>query len=492
MGTNETSSENPHVGPYRIVSLIRRGRAGATYLAHRAGTEGPAEASGPDAPPVVLKVLPIGELDDWKAVELMEREARVLRSIRHDRIPRYIDSFTEGEGGSLRYVLVQEHIEGVDLQERVERGWRTDEREITSIALRLFRILSYLHGLRPPVVHRDINPKNIVARETDGEIFLVDFGGVQDTIREAVDADATFVGTAGYTPLEQFMGRATRRSDLYAAAATVLFLLSQKNPSELPTRNMRIDLDACAEVSTNLRTVLESWLDPDESRRTLSPEDAVALLEGRTPHPAAAWARDSAGAMPRDLPYGSKIRLRSGPQGIDITVPERGHGPQSAALLGFGGFWLSFVGVWTSLAVGMGAQPFFALFSIPFWIVGLLVLSRGLYGLFGASRLRVSPSEGTFTFERRLLFLRRRTEVPLAHVGPCTITAAGTLDAAGGAGKPGLAARQSAGRTACRIEAGARSLSFGASLSDNEKEWLRDTINLALDQPARPPRGSHS
>jgi len=65
---------------------------------------------------------------------------------------------------------------------------------------------------------------------------------VQDAIRTTLYQGATLVGTAGYIPMEQVSGRATHRSDLYGAAATAVFMLTGRNPAELPMRELKIDL----------------------------------------------------------------------------------------------------------------------------------------------------------------------------------------------------------------------------------------------------------
>ena len=210
---------------YEIVRELGRNPASATYLALDRHT-------GLRA---VARVLNVGLVTDWKAVELFEREAAVLKSLHHPRIPAYVDSFRADLEGNPRFVLVREYIEGTDLQEMVDQGWRGTEEQIRAIGRQLVEVVAYIHSLRPPVIHRDIAPRNVVARP-DGEIALVDFGGVQDAIRLSERSATTMIGTPGYAPMEQFVGRASVRSDLYGLAATLVFLLVRRSPADLPTR----------------------------------------------------------------------------------------------------------------------------------------------------------------------------------------------------------------------------------------------------------------
>ena len=207
---------------YELLRELGRGGAGITYLARDLQTQGI----------VVVKLLHLGLLGDWKTAELFEREATVLRQLHHERIPAYVDFLSVDLEGAPRFVLIRQYVEGTSLQSRVDAGWRGTEAQIRDIGVRLLRIVGYIHDLRPTVIHRDINPRNIIVRE-DGEVFLVDFGGVQDAIRLSTGATSTIVGTPGYTPMEQFVGRATARSDLYAVAATLLYLLTHRNPADL-------------------------------------------------------------------------------------------------------------------------------------------------------------------------------------------------------------------------------------------------------------------
>ena len=102
------------VGRYRIVRTIGRGGMGTTYEAE---TE-------PGSPRVAMKELHLARVDDWKLIELFEREARVLAAITHPSVPAYVDHFSvEGSSGPTFY-LVQELAPGRSLAELVAGGWR--------------------------------------------------------------------------------------------------------------------------------------------------------------------------------------------------------------------------------------------------------------------------------------------------------------------------------------------------------------------------------
>lgn len=54
--------------------------------------------------------------------------------------------------------------------------------------LQVLEILDYLHSMTPPEIHRDIKPQNLM-RTSKGQIFLVDFGAVQDVYRNTLDSE---------------------------------------------------------------------------------------------------------------------------------------------------------------------------------------------------------------------------------------------------------------------------------------------------------------
>lgn len=225
---------------------------------------------------VIVKLLSfVGEVQ-WDTFKLFEREAQVLQQLNHPRIPKYRDYFCLQER-SLWFGLVQEYIPGSSLQELLHTGKKFSEQQIYQIAVDVLQILIYLHELTPPVLHRDIKPSNLIWGDNQ-QIYLVDFGAVQV---QAMPAGVSFtvVGTYGYTPLEQFGGKAVPASDLYALAATLIHLSTGIAPADLPQKNLQLQFTSLVSLSPKLVYWLQQLSAPAVERRFSTARLALASLE---------------------------------------------------------------------------------------------------------------------------------------------------------------------------------------------------------------------
>jgi hypothetical protein len=239
-------------GRFVVVGVLGEGAQGKTF-------EGTDQQTGR---PVAIKRFDVRGARAWKDVELAEREARVLQSLSHPRLPRYVDHFEEN---GILY-LVTEKVDGASLEVLRRQGAPFSEADALRLLSDAADVLAYLHGRTPPVVHRDIKPANVI-RRPDGSYAFVDFGAVRDTLRP--EGGSTVVGTFGYMAPEQFQGRALPASDAYGVAATVLSLLAGKEPEQLPHRGLAIDVRAAlgGRASEKLTRILEQLLEPDPDRR---------------------------------------------------------------------------------------------------------------------------------------------------------------------------------------------------------------------------------
>jgi serine/threonine protein kinase len=181
---------------------------------------------------VVIKELVADHIDPAEDVRNFQREVQTLSHLDHPLIPGVTDHFQEGS----RYFMVQEYVEGENLDARMERMRHPmEEQDALRYAAEVLDILDYLEQQKPPLVHRDIKPANIIIGAKDQRAHLVDFGIARAyTPSEARRKQTTALGTPGYAPPEQYQGNAEPRSDLYALAATLYYLLTDRDPTEYP------------------------------------------------------------------------------------------------------------------------------------------------------------------------------------------------------------------------------------------------------------------
>ncbi|HET9932876.1 MAG TPA: serine/threonine-protein kinase, partial [Polyangiaceae bacterium] len=282
MAMPETSQESGLLkqGRYRIVGLLGRGAQADTLWAEDAHT----------GTQVAIKRFQVRGAKSWKDVELAEREASVLSRLSHKNLPRYIDHFEED--GAL--YLVMEKIEGKTLAQLRERG-ALDQASVRRLLAELGETLEYLHGLSPPIVHRDIKPQNVILRG-DGGFSLVDFGSVRDKLRP--EGGSTVVGTFGYMAPEQFQGRAGPSTDVYGAGATALACLTGSDPENLPHKGLSIDVPAAlaGHVDASMVQLLSRLVEPDPDKR---PRSLTAALREAAPARRSAPPRSNAEAASR-------------------------------------------------------------------------------------------------------------------------------------------------------------------------------------------------
>ena len=170
----------------------------------------------------------------------IEREARLLNSLKHSALPRVTDHFLEDNG----QFLVMEYIPGDDLYCILERDQKPFPVEkVLEWADQLLDALDFLHNQENPVIHRDIKPQNLKLNAR-GQIILLDFGLAKGNPTDAdhqTAAKSIFGYSRNYASLEQIQGTGTDpRSDLYSLAATLYHLATGVPPVDALTRAMTV------------------------------------------------------------------------------------------------------------------------------------------------------------------------------------------------------------------------------------------------------------
>ncbi|HAX77175.1 MAG TPA: serine/threonine protein kinase [Cyanobacteria bacterium UBA11372] len=431
---------------YQIIDTLGQGGIGITYEAEDLR----------NSQRVAIKALSLRRMTDWKVLELFEREAKVLSQLNHPGIPRYLDYFQVDAPSDRQFYLVQELASGRSLSSLVENNWRPDELEVRRLAAQLLEILIYLHQLTPPVIHRDIQPRNLI-RQENGQIFLVDFGAVQDTYRSTFSAGSTVVGTYGYMAPEQFRGQADPATDLYGLGATLLFLLTHKSPADFPQRRLKIDFRSQVHTSAEFTDWLEIMLEPAPEDRFPSAKAALAALRGDLPTL----------VHHQRQPAGSRIVLNKTFGRLLVDIPPVGLRFDNLFWLGFALLWSGFLFFWTAGAILVGAQLFFPLFSIPFWIAGLGLISALLFSV--AGRTRVLIDRQSFRLQWQLFGFCHQVQGRTENIEQVQLASSNYQ-----------VNDQSV--IVCTLVEGVRSHRFGSWLTLAEKEWLVAEIAAFLSK----------
>ncbi|MEO1297704.1 MAG: serine/threonine-protein kinase [Cyanobacteria bacterium J06636_16] len=457
---------------YRILSVLGRGGSGITYAAEDLATQNR----------VALKELSLQGLSDWKKLELFEREAQVLASLDHPAIPDYVDYFQIDTVDNRFFYLVQALAEGKSLADWVTAGDRFTETEVRRIALEVLQILQYLHGLNPPVIHRDIKPQNII-RQKDGQIFLVDFGAVQTVYREATAFGSTVVGTYGYMAPEQFRGQAHLTTDLYGLGATLLNLLTHQSPSDLPQQRLKIDFRSQVSVSDAFVTWLDGLLEPLVEDRYDSASTAIAALTNPPPAKIQGSAIDDPSHLTqvRQPPAGSRVKFTRSHHQLSLQIPPRGLCFETLGWA-FGTVILSFCAIrftpalfqtfagyrlWELRIVNLPVGMLATFLLVTCWVYGLGMAARTLNALFTHISLEVTGDR--FTLARKIW-------------GWQLVIKAGNTAHLERAELQVFDKQNSPSVDAIALYVGARAYKFGAHLSPPEKNWLVEELGTFIHE----------
>lgn len=427
---------------YRIISILGKGGTAITYEAADTTQENLT---------VAIKVLSLKQAQDWKIVELFEREVKVLKSLNHPQIPNYLDSFTIDTDADRQFFLVQELISGKSLATLIEQGWRFQEEEVKNIAQKILEILTYLHSFRPPIIHRDIKPQNII-RTDEGEIYLVDLGAVQDVYRHTVARGATFVGTIDYISPEQIRGQASFASDLYSLGCTLLYLLIRRSPSELPVKRMKIDFRSSLDISKQFADWLDTILEPALEDRFRSTESALRHLSETE--------NSIVSAKP---PKGSLIKLKKNHSSLQIDVVVSNTIRPEILLLAFLILFISFP-FWLNNRVD--DDLFHVIMLIQMFFYGIYI-ANPLLGKIVVTKLIINKHD--FILEHDYKILKRFLKGNTKEINKIYLDKQFNI-------------MTKDYEKYCCISEGAKKYKFGKYLSEPEQKWVIKQIKIFLSE----------
>jgi len=262
-----TASESLCNGRYQIAGELGQGGQGTAYLASCAGQ---ADAS------VVLKeyILPVhrGETILQQSISKLNREAEILKKIHHPNIVELKDTFIEDHRG----YIVLEYVEGNVLKDLIKNIGPQPDSVVIDIAIQVCDALEYLHNMDPPVVHRDLTPDNLIL-QPDGNVKLVDFNVAQQL---EPTATSTVVGKHAYIPPEQFRGKPSRQSDIFALGGTLHYLLTGKEPEPLSVSHPK---SLAESTSSELDEIIAKATTLEQSKRFADAAEFRQALQSLKP-----------------------------------------------------------------------------------------------------------------------------------------------------------------------------------------------------------------
>lgn len=202
---------------YKIEKVLDYGGFGITYLAKDAEL----------CQRVVLKKYCPSEdkkISYEKGKKDFLREARTLSALSDvAAIVRVLDYFEEdGEA-----YIVMEYVRGLTLRKYVEN--RIEPMNFSQAWDFLLPIINALEKMHEKnLIHRDINPDNIIVRE-DKTLKLIDFGSAREY---ASDVTMTALVKGGYAPPEQYIrkGKQGPWTDVYSICATIYEMITEAIP----------------------------------------------------------------------------------------------------------------------------------------------------------------------------------------------------------------------------------------------------------------------
>ncbi|GEM_PF-1311043 len=246
------------------------------------------------------------EAADSKNVLALTQEKFILERLNHPGIVKVYDIFEQDSF----YYMVLEYIEGESMEKLISHlpSVFIQEKVILNWALQICDIFEYLHKQSPPLIYRDLKPRNLL-KDRNGKVHLIDFG-IARVYKQGKSKDTEAMGSAMTASPEHYGGAQTdTRSDIYTIGATLHFFVTNgtgigDEPFRFaPVRSIN------PKISENMEQVIKKCLEHEPRKRYQSVREMrQALLNSRD------------GPLPVIEPFGS-IKEGTGSQHSQPDTP---------------------------------------------------------------------------------------------------------------------------------------------------------------------------
>lgn len=211
-----SNEKNIFSDTYEIIGYLQSGSGGAVYKAYHKRLK----------KEVVLKRIKQKNVN----MRINRQEVDILKNLNHSYLPQVLD-FLNVDG---EIYTVMSFIPGHSFKELLEEGVHFTQNQLIRWGMQLCSALYYLHSQKPPIIHGDIKPANIMLTP-QGNICLIDFN-----ISFFMDENTVLGYTEGYTSPEQYIIALDKKSihaipnhtvvdeksDIYSVGATFYHLIT--------------------------------------------------------------------------------------------------------------------------------------------------------------------------------------------------------------------------------------------------------------------------
>ena len=195
---------------------------------------------------------------DFDDIDVIKR----LMTLNNRNVVRFIELITIGN----EFFCVEEYIDGITLDEYLHRYGALSDERAKQIVYEICLGLKDIHSLG--IVHRDINPSNIMIDRFE-TVKIIDFG-ISRTNKIGKSSDTHILGTYGFAAPEQFgFSQTSTKSDIYSLGVLINYLKTMALPNQ-------------AKADGLLGEIVEKCTRIDESKRYNSVDEIInAIISGK-------------------------------------------------------------------------------------------------------------------------------------------------------------------------------------------------------------------
>ncbi|NNL74791.1 MAG: serine/threonine protein kinase, partial [Desulfobacterales bacterium] len=222
-----TEFQPKHFGKYQLLDKIAAGGMAELFRAKLTGAQGFEKL-------IAIKKILSNLVDEDNLVKSFIDEAKLAALLHHENIVQIYD-FGNMDG---EFFIAMEYLFGKDLrtitQTASEKDLPISTENVLYIAARICAGLDYSHNLKDlqgkqlNIIHRDINPQNILITY-EGQVKIIDFGIAKAASHNTKTRENLIKGKLAYMSPEQAQGQTIdHRSDIFSTGIILYEMLAAR------------------------------------------------------------------------------------------------------------------------------------------------------------------------------------------------------------------------------------------------------------------------